>query len=54
MYQLIIERTNGKIETHEFSSFSAREDYIMEHWDDSADWLVPCAWGGYIDIRDCY
>ena len=54
MYQLLIFRANGTKEQHTFTSFTERDNYIMDNWDDMADWLVPCSWGGWIDIRDCY
>ena len=54
MYQLIIERANGTSEDFQFNSFEEREDFITNNWDDSAEFLVPTGWGGWIDIRDCY
>lgn len=53
MYQLIIIRADRTREEYAFESFYDRDDYITEHWDDMSDWLVPCAFGGWIDIRDC-
>lgn len=52
MYELIIEKCGESSEKLSFKTFTERDDYIMNHWDDAWDWLVPCVWGGWIDVRD--
>lgn len=54
MYELIIERANGETEHYEFKDFYEREDFIDNNWDDTADWLVPCICGAWIDVRDLW
>lgn len=54
MYELLIVKTDGTEETLYFEFFTDRDDYIDEHWNSSWEWLVPCCWGGYIDVRDAY
>ena len=53
MYKLLIEK--GKTsEELSFNTFFERDDYITNNWNDEWDWLVPCSFGGWIDIRDSY
>lgn len=54
MYELIIEKPNGESIHMNFESFSDMDDYITENWNDEWEWLVPCAYGGWIDYRDCF
>lgn len=54
MYELLIIDDFGEETQLSFDSFMDRDDYIDEHWNPSWDWLVPCCWGGWIDVRDGY
>lgn len=53
MYQLKIVRANGAVENFQFNTLDERENFLMNNWDDDADFLVPCVYGGWIDVRDC-
>ena len=51
MYKLCIEC--GKISLNlSFKTLDERDDFIAENYDPEWDWLVPCSFGGWIDIRD--
>lgn len=54
MYQLKIERENGIIENFNFDSFDERDNFIVKNWNDDDEFLIPCSFGGWIDVRDCY
>lgn len=49
MYKLMI-----GAQVFEFDTYSDREGYIIDHWKEIADSdvLVPCSFGGWIDVRD--
>ena len=54
MYELRIDRANGKTELKTFKTIDERDDYIENNWTDEDEWCVPGAFGGWIDIRDMY
>lgn len=37
-----------------FINLSAFEDWLEDNYNEECEYLVQCAFGGWIDIRDCY
>ena len=50
-YKLIVEYPDHR-ERYRFKTWYQRDAFLERFWNDDADWLVPCSFGGWIDIRD--
>ena len=53
LYHVILEKDKEEIDLY-FSDFSAFEDWLEYNYHAEYGYFVPCVFGGWIDIRDCY
>lgn len=52
MYKLSIEYYDGRFEHHKFTTDSERNDYILSHWTDEADYWLSYGNFPAFEIRD--